>query len=425
MDSPASGQSATNQRALVIGQASVNIILGIATAPLPDRAYPVLCGPLYPGDTGSCPHEVRQIGGQMLVPATFLDRWEVPVAFASVIGDDEYGLELRDYLRGLKRVDASYVEIEPRIPTEHSYILTFEGARTIIDCGVRHTHPEAARRFLSRIQSDLTQEKLAARVIYLSRWDLDTCAPGLEEWCKATPRRPLVLYETGSKGSEDPESLEARFAGRLCDVVLSSGLFALRFTRMPLWSPEGDRFVAAASRRDWDARLRAVQAKAESGGKSYGNAAFARVLQHLGIEGVHRFLFDSAFCEAAWWIVALGKAGMVAFGRERPGEAIWVPAPSVTVRNALGCGDVSRAAFIGWFMRAGLERAAFLTDADAVCAATRQAVAAGSHKGEYFSLQQALASLSWDALTQKALALQPHALSDVRNMEQFQAVLRA
>jgi hypothetical protein len=413
-------------RALLIGQSSYQYVVRLETAPLQERTYQVLSGKFNVKDKDEQAYEVKQVGGQMFVPAKFLSHWGVPVSLGSVIGYDEFGMEIRRQLYELDNIDWRYTEMASEIVTDHSYVVTFAGVRTIIDGRAGIKDSRIADRFIKRINEDLSSGQLTPKVIYLSKWYLESCKSILSKSNSTKGLKPLIAYETGTRGSEDPQSYEGSILGDSCDVVLSSSLFAMRIARLPLSSPEtrkiGYKTDDTTTIAQWDSQFKNYQPK-NTTNKTYQNDALAIGLKNVGCIKFHERLFSSIFPNASWWVITMGEGGMILFNRSCPSYGTWIPSPKVDVVNALGCGDVSRAGFITWFMKSGLNREEFLNSEKAVITAAKFAVAAGSYKTEYFSIDTAAQYLTWDYLTEKVLSLTETRLNDEQSIEKLGTAL--
>jgi hypothetical protein len=196
----------------------------------------------------------------------------------------------------------------------------------------------------------------------------------------------------------------------------------MRIVRLPLWSPTANALeyspASDVSVTEWDQKFANLQPE-NAENRAYQNEAFSIGLEEIGFEELHQRLF-AAFPKSSWWIVTLGSGGMLALSRDRMDQSVWIPAPVVNVRNALGCGDVSRAGFLGWFMRSGLSRTEFLSSPASIVAATKFAVAAGSRKAEYFTLESAVQHLTWHYLSNEAAKLTAYPLCDKETIAKIQ-----
>lgn len=430
-----------SHRALLIGQASVNYVVRLQTSPKRELSYAIDMGPsslsLVPGEVGGSPkmppadsidYEIKQVGGQMLIPALFLSRWQLPVSLASVVGQDKFGLEIREDLARHDYIDWSYVIQPPDIRTEHSYATTFANSRIMVDSRRVALPPKATSELSQRILTDLDDGTLKPRLVYLSRWYLAEAVEILVPWlagCRVD-EQPLVAFETGNWGSRNPD-LVASIAGSLCDIVLSSAIFAMRLTRMPLYSPQQKDVAFDKSDADietWDNLFNAFEPQ-NLDSRAYQYQAFGYGLEALGLDGFAERLRNSALAHVEWFVVTLGEVGMLALHRDNPADAFWVRCPAYRLLNSAGCGDVARAGFIASFMKDRVRAKDFLDSPALVKNAICHAVAAGSRKGLYFLLRDALDALGWDTIDGDATRLKAEETFDLRQSGNFGEMIRA
>lgn len=441
---PLTGDQRAEPVVVVIGQSSVNFVSRVPREPIREFSYDV--EQRY--EDG--PKEVRQVGGQGLVPAAFLNKWGVGVCFASLIGFDEYGLEIRKFLETLDNVNWSSVVQHRDIRSERSYVTTFENARTVVDAGgVKVTKvPLApisdqvpAEPFTTDIPPSLFSEKMLEnigdimrsgmiqpKVFYLSRWYLTIYGDKINEWLQVAENgsgmRPLVVYETGNFGgkTEDFENHQA-LVGPHCDIILSSALFAMRAALVPLYSPMAKDVLFFPTepqhpdRRIWEARLLRYVAKTESV-RAYQYDALGYALEYLGLESFRAAVFGgrSKFSRAKWWVITLGEAGIMALSKEASSSALWVSVPpDERMENTWGCGDVARAAFVASIYK---EPPSNLDDVVRIELAVKRAAAAGNLKGRYFELNKALEKTTWSEVD-KGQGLDTYDLTKTKNFQRL------
>lgn len=417
-------------RALLIGQASVNYVLRLERTPQREQAYPISQGPgeIKPviissaGSIGgpnlssmaatgakSDLYETKQVGGQMLVPALFMNQWGVNVALASAIGYDQFGLDVVNRLNGLENLDWHYVVQDSEIDTEHSYVTAFHNNRIMFDSGTTELKGNSGERLTRRINEDIERGLLNPRLIYLSRWFLDRISPYIKSWAMRKGKKEgLVLFETGNWGGAGPD-WAGKQIGENCDIVLSSVVFTMRLTRMPLYDPISEKVD-----REWDALepldiwdgqfLRFEPVDLEN--RAYQYKAFGAALREWGLERLMQRLEGTTFGSASWWVITLGEVGIMALHRGEPGDSFWVKCPNYWLLNSAGCGDVARAGFASRFMANNVSRLDFLNSPPLIENAVRYAVAAGSLKGLFFRLEGALKGLTWARVSQEADSLE-------------------
>ncbi|AKB48062.1 hypothetical protein MSKOL_2285 [Methanosarcina sp. Kolksee] len=410
---------------IVIGQASVVNVVRVGEPPAQERSYRITEGPTYPKEKGLHKYVTKYVAGQMLTPALFLDRWNLKSLFVSLIGYDEAGLEIRNELIKKENIDWSYVLQDNHVITDNSFVVTHDEFRTLYDSGLDFDKTkDIIQDSLQKISDSIEDKNIRPSLIYVCKWYLEeiTLNNYLKGWVEQG-KNPLVCYETGSRGS-NPDSrgdffIESKI-GENCDVMLASSLFVMRAFRMPLFDiksktlsqkfdpniplNEWDRIYNNDAYQRFDYRNRASQ-----------NLNFVLGLNHLKIDRIISLFFESEtakklFYKVSWWIITLGDMGMVAISKNHR-NGWWVSPQEIAkedILNALGCGDVSRGGFIGYYLKKVYEgnyqnsdyskEKYFLENKDLVINAVKCAVYAGTEKIKYFKLDDAISELSWDKI---------------------------
>ncbi len=183
------------------------------TTDLVPRAKVVMCGDgcanvilethatLERGANIDLVRSVRRPGGNALVTALALARWDVEVAYIGVVGEDDAGRELVDWMQRVGVVTEAVVR---RGNTRTSYAIVDDGERTILDergsSGELGPDDWRANPAMERIirESD---------VISLDRYCAGIHAFALAEVEKRRKlgEKPALVYRTGSRHSEGLE----------------------------------------------------------------------------------------------------------------------------------------------------------------------------------------------------------------------------
>jgi sugar/nucleoside kinase (ribokinase family) len=410
---------------IVVGQASVVNVVRISEPPAQERSYRITEGPAYPKDKNSHKYTTRYVAGQMLTPTLLLDRWNLKSLFVSLIGYDESGLKIRNELINKNNIDWSYILQDNRVITDNSFVVTHDEFRTVYDSGLDFEKTkDIIQDTFRKISGNIENKQTIPSLIYLCKWYLEdlTYNEYLKGWIEKG-KYPLVCYETGAKGS-NPDSRGdfyiERKIGIYCDVMLASSLFVMRAFKMPLFDIESKKisqeFDLKIPLAEWDAEYNSPKyQRFNYQNRASQNLNFVLGLNHLRENEIIRLLFESQtandlFPNVSWWIVTLGDIGMVAISKHDE-EAWWIKPQTIgkkDILNALGCGDVSRGAFIGYYLKRVYDNEYqnsdydknkyFLKEKNVVLNAVKCAVYAGTEKIKYFNLNDALSELSWDTI---------------------------
>jgi len=409
--------------ALVLGQSSVNYVTRLEAMPQAERSYKLrkgqdklpgkarLTGPLW-YDPSIAQGEAIQVGGQMFVPAAMLDALGHPVHLISVLSDDEHGDRVKSYLKWhTQNLDWSLVcSTEPWHPTEHAYVMSVLGVRTILDYDlgtldkarlrieaspdhsahrvkVQGLRKEIVTKFNPNTPSKLYSTNLG--VVYLSKWFARELIDSL---VAIKTGRQIFVYETGSVGSQElgrqtsdakaPVPVEVAVSAHI-DVVLASSLFAMRMAHFNLrsvlgvtsgipttvasvsefdahWKSLADGFALFMTAHANPSRSRLeVEIDAENFADELGAAlqmrAFLHLVDYLGPRKLADLLFDNAaglFPNMQHLCVSLGGEGAMLFHREIRDRILWVVGEKLPEISTLGCGDVARSGYLSAYLDA-------------------------------------------------------------------------
>ena len=412
-------------------------------------------------------YNATQIQGQMLTPALLLDRWGIPSVFASIIGTDVLGRKVKHLLEECYNLDSSLVKESFAIDkTDHSYVAAFGGMRTLFDhceTGEENDNPDLisdAKKLISDLEAKVFGSQTIIsnsnpstgigipKALYLSKWLLKDCAP-LVARLGSLPNRPLILYETGTTGTDSLKA-EQTVLGAWCDIVLASPVVPMKIARAPItlpYIPDGENPNVNCFKWPNDRTLtpstippaewHEIYSKHQQNAQQYlafHHVLFLVALACLGPGYIARCLFQGTpqpdgldempfFPAARYWVVTAGEFGMFLF--ERPNRMVdnwdsatsvkWVQPPGydgsghylpdIKVLNTLGCGDVSRGAFIGHFMRHERvrgDRGRLLDDPAAVEDCVKVAVAVGKRRTTEFSLPEFMDKADWKKLVNES-----------------------
>jgi sugar/nucleoside kinase (ribokinase family) len=150
---------------------------------------------------------IRRPGGNALVTSLLLARWNAPVTYIGVIGDDPRGNELRTWSRTVS-LDTTAMVLRGR--TRVSYAIVDEGERTILDERPEASQGELSRQDLEAMPS-LKQQISKADIIMLDRYcsGIHEDVSMLVRKRKEAGERPILVYRTGSRHSAGLE-IESR-----------------------------------------------------------------------------------------------------------------------------------------------------------------------------------------------------------------------
>ncbi len=160
-------------------------------------------------------HSVRRPGGNALVTALALARWGVEVAYVGVVGADDDGKYLLDWML---RAGVEVGGVVERGRTRISYAIVDRNERTILD----------ERRDLDGLNSDdwgtnaaISNAVETANLIMVDRYSagIHGCVLDVVRKRKLAGAKPVVVYRTGSRGSEGLE-IERAFLSE-ADVCLT------------------------------------------------------------------------------------------------------------------------------------------------------------------------------------------------------------
>lgn len=438
---------------IMVGQSNYVNVIRTAEAPTQERSYKISKGKFTPSSSLTDKvYEVEYVAGQILTPAILLDRWNVKTNLVSFIGYDSYGLKIHDYLIGKPNIDWSNLIQDKKIITDHSIVVTHDGVRTLYDSG-DHSNYGLIKETFKNISKAIKNKRIIPSFIYLSKWYLEEVSHDrfLNEWVSAS-NYPLVCYETGTKGSEIDHHEEfylEREIGKYCDVMLASSLFVMRAFRMPIYKnkrtinnyndttlKEYDELYTEGSPEGYSNRAHQ--------NTSFVNGLYELTKQGSKIEDFIDILFNSStaqtkFSNVTWWVVTLGDLGMVAFSKHKDpnnNQAWWIKAPTVEknrIVNALGCGDASRAGFLGYYVNnvftnkttANFNKTDdFLNNCSEVINAVKCAVYIGAEKIKYFDLEDAVKDLSWNNVITQSKTVEVFNLNKEQNMKKLHLAIK-
>ena len=375
----------------------------------------------------------------MLVPVTFLNKWSLRSAFGSLIGFDKYGLKIREHLSRLEHVDWSGVIQDKAVQTDHSYVVTYSGVRTIYDLGnSSHDHRNEqikvlAEKMIEKLLPIFENPETKPRLIYLSKWLLKSAVEDLlSQYDHFTDS--LIVFETGTRG--ELQATEKLFAP-YCDVVLASSLYVMRALKMPIYGEDATkrklhenieveykdgedrtiRYTENMSVMEWT-KMYDDFCPENYTNMTHQTKSFILGLKKWGLSKFMNMVFpqkasDNALGKSSLLVITLGEIGMMAFSKDLE-YAKWFKIPSIgKVMNTLGCGDVARAGFIASFLKDSITKKKFLNNENAIDKAIKRSVAAGSMKAQYFTLEVALENMSWESVDAKAWEVNERPLNDL------------
>jgi len=440
-------------RGIMVGQCNYVNVVRTAEPPAQERSYKITKGPFSPHKkTTEKLYEIGYVAGQILTPAIFLDRWDVKTSIASFIGYDYYGLKIRNHLMRNPNINWKYVIQDKRIVTDHSSVVTHGEFRTLFDSGDQSKFgSDKIKEVFGTISKEIDEKTIIPSFIYLSKWYLEEVSHDkfLREWI-ASGNNPLVCYETGSKGSDITKSGEEFFLekeiGKYCDVMLASSLYVMRVFRMPIL--QKGRIITNLGKHTLKEYDKLYTGGSPEGytNRAHQNLSFVTGLWEISSGGsdmskVINTFFNSKklqneFPNVSWWIVTLGDLGMVAFSRDKDTknhQAWWIKAPEISdkneIVNALGCGDSSRAGFLGYYINSIFNRnfqasdyhktKYFLNNHAEVLNAVKCAVYVGTEKIKYFHLEDAVRDLLWEDVNTQSKKIEIFSLHNKRNLDRL------
>lgn len=459
----AAGREPPKPVVVLVGQSSWNNVARIRLRrgekhPKAEQSYTMLSKVDEKNRGHKIPEAVDEVGGQMLIPTTFLDKWKCPTALASVIGFDEFGAKVRGHLNTLKNCCWTPVVQGKPAETEHLNAVVYRDVRTIFDFGNSYAAEceklaAESKGLLQRLTTG-DDAQLTPTVVYSCKWYVDTFNQLYGEWASRGERAPIHLYETGTFGSVSQrrwEEVEGRI-GKHVDIGLASAAFTMRHAKMPLWKGQNglsdehwernDEWIIPAEATSLTEYTRAINGLALD--HTEIARMFAESLTEMGLDKFRRAVFRGTFPKAAWWVTTLGAVGMLVVGNDEHKDlqgadplaplaplAYWIQLPYWPLAEdekghllrlnddglegnegvpigkrevvcALSCGDVSRAAFVKstWdSMRLeGASRSRYLGTPELVGQAAQHAAAAGMLKISHLKLESALDRMTWNTV---------------------------
>ncbi len=202
---------------LCIGRAAYDVSFILPEYPLEDSKYEV--------------EVIREAGGGPAANAAYLlALWEVPCAFAGLVGDDLYGRRIAEEFRAVG-ADVSLLELRPRHTTPLSGIIVnrARGSRTILSKKIATARLAPDDRALARLEP---------KVLLFDGHELDASLAAL----RAFPRARTIL----DAGSVRQGTLE--LAGKV-ELLAASERFARDFAHLPDLRTEERRRAALAALR--------------------------------------------------------------------------------------------------------------------------------------------------------------------------------
>ena len=160
-------------------------------------------------------------GGPAANAAYLLSKWNVPCAFAGLVGDDDYGQRIRDAFREIG-TDVSLLEVRPGHVTPVSMILINRrnGSRTIVN----RTH------LAGYCPSERELASLSPKVLLFDGHALEASLAALDTHPTATSILDAGSWREGT----------ATLAGKV-DYLAASERFALQATELPALDREDQR----------------------------------------------------------------------------------------------------------------------------------------------------------------------------------------
>ena len=210
------GQKAARSRVVLCGDNCMNVILQ-----LPDV--------LKRGGNIDLAGTVRRPGGNALVTSLALAGWGIPAAYVGVVGADEAGKELLDWMRGAGVDSGGVVE---RGETRTSYAIVDQNERTILDERARAgaLGPEDWRAYPT-----IGKSIHEAEVILVDRYSAGIHDLVTSDVVKRRDagEKPLLVYRTGSRKSQGG-SIERRIlpAADIC-MTKRAYLDSLGYEELP------------------------------------------------------------------------------------------------------------------------------------------------------------------------------------------------
>ena len=434
--------------ALFLGQSHLVHMAGIETRPVHEASYNVVFNtPIAPGTLAPSASkklsskralEGWDIGGQCLIPATFVAKWGFRSELITLYGQDKEGEDIERFLNGVVGLHVVRGRSSDLEYSDRAIAVAFDGIRLIVDNALSNDpkHQFSAQQATAAGRDMYGREPA---LVYLSEWFIHESVQGLNALKDLWKRRPIFLLETGSFGSPDLCGHEATISrARVCDIILASSAFTLCVARFPLVAHS----MAYPDRSDLEPNAYADELRRQSSifcqraDQPYGQTAYQMLNFVSALNGAvatdrladfidaifeNKALEDgdNMFDSASLWVVTLGEMGAICFHREVKNDFIWVrPVARTDVRNALACGDTARGAFCLGILdflklkpaniRHFLDRTIFERrstgkgEISSVEDAMRLAVAAGTLKAGFFFHKDAFEHLDRELLFKKA-----------------------
>lgn len=435
--------SGPRARCVMLGQVSENIVLGIESAPQMEHSYRVLGThknvwlenddqkireKAQKGVLGQM--AVTQMGGQMLVPATFMARWLCRkqennrelrgerIVLASIIGWDNRGDKIYNFLAYEDYLDNSLVFRDYQYPTEWAAVATYQGLRTLLDVQTLQPSKQIIKELSKKIDEIVApQGKEPPRSVYLSKWFLEEDQLGsyISNWQKKwlnNSTRPWIFYETGGTGSGGLSAEKKLNSAFSVDFVLASIPALMRIGTLPIFYSDNDgieffRDGNSEVKPDEYTKKMFSKLRQDSLNRKQLMTNFFGMLATTNPSEIFSRLFQEKFSHmfnARAFVVTLNEMGALAIVKDKLNSEkvkvyhIQIPAfgGDKEVRCALGAGDAFRGAFIDSILDAtNSENPDQIEELDTLTiGATRRGVGVGTEKVRYFSVEDAFKNIN-------------------------------
>ena len=415
-----------NHRCILIGQASFANVIRIDEPPAQERSYRIVQEKDSQGK--KVEYNTSYVAGQVLSPTLLLDAWGLKSLFVSAIGYDKPGLEIKNRLAKTENINYRYLIKDKIRKTDNSFVVTHSEFRTIYDTTQEFNESnKLIEENLGKVEELITTNEIIPSLIYISKWYRgEMLKTGFLHFVCNHAANPLVCYETGSGGSHSDinsdipyEDSKEEGIGEYCDVMLASSLYIMRAFRWPLFdikmksSSPVYEFDLSTSLDEWGKKYNSENfQRFDYRHRASQNSNFILGLSNLWNKGLLSRIFNDVrskfyYKNISWWIVTIGDMGMVAISKHH-NKGWWIDTLEIEkslVKNAFGCGDISRGAFVGYYLKnvhvnnaehLNYDKNEFLKNHNEVLNAVKCAVYVGTQKLTYFELDDALFNLSWD-----------------------------
>lgn len=438
---PKDDNSGPRARCVMLGQVSENIVLGIESAPQMEHSYRVLGthkNVWLEDDDPQIRKEakkgirgqmaVTQMGGQMLVPATFMAKWlcrkqkDNPklrgerIVLASIIGWDKRGDKIYSFLAYEDYLDNSLVFRDYQYPTEWAAVATYQGLRTLLDVQTLQPSQQVVKDLSKKIDDLVApRSKEPPRSIYLSKWFLEEDQLGSyisnwqEKW-SSNSMRPWIFYETGGTGSGGLSAEEKLNNAFSVDFVLASIPALMRIGTLPICHGDDNGIEFFSNGKvDPDDYTKKMfkRLRQDSLNRKELMKNFFEMLATTNPSEIFSRLFQEKFSHmfnARAFVVTLNEMGALAIVKDKLNaervKVYHIQIPDLgddkEVRCALGAGDAFRGAFIDSILDStNNENPDCMEELDNLTInATRRGVGVGTEKVRYFSVEDAFNSIN-------------------------------